>query len=270
MMQASDLTMKAVAQKQIDEPVEPGKPIEKKGSFGWIQWSCSCCRRMNPIRKPVYIGWHAELLADGQLLASAQSSNDARIAKAVEELKANPPPEKPTTNRIPLASPNKPFTSSNRQWGPEQATGKPDTLTAGDIPTAWASLQPDAGAEWLEVSFPNPVEIAEIRIRETYNPGAISKVSAFLDSQKEQILWSGRAKPAPAPHELSIVPREKTISNRVKIHLDTRRVKGWNEIDAVELVGTDGTRQWASKATASSTFAESTPPRNAALPPTAR
>jgi hypothetical protein len=33
-------------------------------------------------------------------------------------------------------------------------------------------------------------------------------------------------------------------------------VPGWNEIDAVELIGRDGSHQWAKQASASSTYAE--------------
>ena len=39
----------------------------------------------------------------------------------------------------------------------------------------------------------------------------------------------------------------------VRIVLDTTRSPGWNEIDAVELVGPQG-RAWASEARASSTY----------------
>ena len=42
----------------------------------------------------------------------------------------------------------------------------------------------------------------------------------------------------------------------VRVYLDTQRVPGWNEIDAVELVGRDGSRQWAAHARASSSFAD--------------
>jgi hypothetical protein len=42
----------------------------------------------------------------------------------------------------------------------------------------------------------------------------------------------------------------------VRVYLDTAKVPGWNEIDAVELIGRDGTRQWAVSATASSTYAQ--------------
>ena len=44
----------------------------------------------------------------------------------------------------------------------------------------------------------------------------------------------------------------------MKIYLDTKRVNGWNEIDAVELVGKDGSKQWAVNASASSTYASKT------------
>ena len=40
----------------------------------------------------------------------------------------------------------------------------------------------------------------------------------------------------------------------VKVYLDTTRVPGWNEIDAVELIGRDGSRQWASTSSASSSY----------------
>ena len=35
---------------------------------------------------------------------------------------------------------------ARRPWGPEQAAGKPDTVEAGDGPTAWAALLPDAAS----------------------------------------------------------------------------------------------------------------------------
>jgi hypothetical protein len=146
--------------------------------------------------------------------------------------------------------------SSKRAWGPEQATGAPDTATAGDFQTAWASLLPDGGPEWLQVEFPKPVVLGEVRIRETFNPGAISKITAFLNNQEEVLLWQGESNAPPAPSDMVVKPDSRVLSNRIKVYLDTTRVQGWNEIDAVELVGEDGSRQWASSATASSTYAE--------------
>jgi hypothetical protein len=50
------------------------------------------------------------------------------------------------------------------------------------------------------------------------------------------------------------------VAQRVTVYLDTTRVTGWNEIDAVELVSRDGSRQWAKSASASSYYGER--PRN--------
>jgi hypothetical protein len=145
--------------------------------------------------------------------------------------------------------------AGTRAWGPEQATGAPDTDRAGDIPTAWASLEPDGGIEWLQVEFDQAVTIAEVRIRETFNPGAVSKVTAILQGGREHVLWEGVDHTAGAPADFTVKAGDEVVSRSVKVYLDTARVQGWNEIDAVELVGKDGKRQWASRASASSTYA---------------
>src|SRR5262249_39069409 len=83
-----------------------------------------------------------------------------------------PPPTAPVPSESADAPPR-------RNWGEEQILGPPDTGSAGDMPTAWASREPDAGPEWLAAGFDTAVEIAEVRIRETFNPGAINKVTAL-------------------------------------------------------------------------------------------
>jgi hypothetical protein len=144
----------------------------------------------------------------------------------------------------------------NRNWGPEQVVGPANTDRAGDIPTAWASLDPDGGEEWLHVDYDRAVDISEIRIRETFNPGAISKVAALLANGQEVTIWQGTEPPAEAPVDTAFAPPSRVQAGSIKIYLDTRRVAGWNEIDAVELIGRDGSRQWGTSARASSTYAE--------------
>lgn len=151
---------------------------------------------------------------------------------------------------------NDPGQPLRRAWGEEQATGPPDTFRAGDITTAWASRLPDGGEEWLNLEYSNQVYLAEVRVRETYNPGAISKVAAVLPNGQEQVIWEGITEAGEAPVEKVFPVSGNIYAKGVKVYLDTRRVPGWNEIDAVELVGRDGTRQWASHATASSSFAD--------------
>ena len=149
-----------------------------------------------------------------------------------------------STNSVPL-----------RGWGPEQAVGPPNTQRAGDIQTAWASREPDGGSEWLWLQFPSATDLAEVRIRETYNPGAITQVTAMVDGQ-QIVLWEGKSNIGEAPRDFVVPVTGDIRAQSVVVHLDTSLVPGWNEIDAVELVGRDGSRQWASSANASTTYAE--------------
>lgn len=141
-------------------------------------------------------------------------------------------------------------------WSPGQAAGAPNTKEAGDFTTAWASQIADGGVEWLQLKYPNSVEISEINIHETYNPGALSKVTALLPDGREQIIWEGVEPVEPGAVERSIPVPPGIRSDQIKVYLDTGRVPGWNEIDAVELVGRNGTRQWATESTASSYFGQ--------------
>ncbi|MFN0126691.1 MAG: hypothetical protein ACKV19_08405 [Verrucomicrobiales bacterium] len=141
-------------------------------------------------------------------------------------------------------------------WSPGQVAGAPDTEGHGDFRTAWASQDPDGGSEWLQVGFERAVEVSEIVIHETFNPGALAKVSALLPDGSYKTLWEGTT-PAEGESVERALPLPPGItSDQIRIELDTQRVPGWNEIDAVQLVGTDGSRQWAEKATASSFYGQ--------------
>jgi hypothetical protein len=141
-------------------------------------------------------------------------------------------------------------------WSPEQALGPPDTHEADDAPTAWTPLEPDAGEEWLVVQFERPAAIAEVRVRESLNPGAVRRVSAVLeDGSSTRILWEGQDPTADAPSDFVVRVEGDVSARTLLVELDTARRPGWNAIDAVELVGRDGSRQWATEAAASSTYA---------------
>lgn len=139
-------------------------------------------------------------------------------------------------------------------WSPEQATGAPDTLEAEDAPTAWCPLEPDAGMEWLVVRFEKAVPVAELRIRESLGPGAVVRVSVIRDDGTTKPLWEGQDSTGTAPADFVVRPEVEAVAGSFVIELDTRQ-PGWSAIDAVELVGTDGSRQWASEAAASSSYA---------------
>lgn len=145
-----------------------------------------------------------------------------------------------------------------RAWGPEQATGAPNTEGPGDLQTAWASRTEDSGDEWLQLEYVDAVEPAKLRVFETFNPGAVVKIASVEDSGNEDVLWQGadplRNGSASGVAEFAL--RSASSTNRIKLYLASGEVTGWNEIDAVELIAKDGTRQWAHVASASSTYAE--------------
>ena len=170
-----------------------------------------------------------------------------RLQKSQEEMAARLPPPPPAA--VPAGT---------RPWGPEQATGKPDTRGYGDLPTAWATQNPDGGEEWLELSFAESKPVQKIRIYCTYNPGAIRKVAVFCPHGKEIQFWEGQQ---PGQDQMDVFevsnPGGPVLSKKIKLYLDTKRKSGWNEVDAVELVSTDGVSQWAQEAKASSFYGES-------------
>lgn len=81
------------------------------------------------------------------------------------------------------------------------------------------------------------------------------EVHAFDTSGRQHLLWKG-TDPTSTPGVFA-VPMGPTSYplRRVRIVLDTRVRAGWNEIDAVQLVGPDGSA-WAATATASSYYGE--------------
>lgn len=95
---------------------------------------------------------------------------------------------------------------------------------------------------------------------ETYHPGAVDRVTAYAGGEEVDV-WAGR--------DPTDVGRDKGVSvigfklqvrtDRVRVHLDSPRVPGWNEIDAVGLLDQTGQVHWARAATAGSTYGVATP-----------
>ena len=155
-------------------------------------------------------------------------------------------------------------------WDHAQATGAPDTREAGDLPTAWAPKERQSGEQWLSLGYQMPVEISEINIHESYNSGAVSRVVVLLPDGSEKTLWSGVARVGARDEilETSLPVPPGITGSQIKIYLDTDRVQSWPEIDAVELVGANGIRQWASTSQASSSYSENySPPANSGVSP---
>ncbi len=123
-------------------------------------------------------------------------------------------------------------------WSPNRATGAPEIGTCADDPRAWTSARGN-GVEWLELAYAEPVYAIEVSIHQSYGPGAISRVT-LIDAEGEGlVVWEGTDNTEPCPAVLTVrVPTLPGPVATVRIDLDESRTGTWDEIDAVELVGT--------------------------------
>jgi hypothetical protein len=130
------------------------------------------------------------------------------------------------------------------EWSADQAIGKPDSPGCGDYQFAWASAASDS-VDTLTVRFAELVYPLEINIFQSFNPDQISKVEV-QDPENQGYYTVLQKNPVqisrPCPYELSIIVEEiNFLVNTVRITVDQSQLGlGWNEIDAVQLIGEPG------------------------------
>ena len=118
-------------------------------------------------------------------------------------------------------------------WSASQAAGEPDA-PEGDSRTAWAAKDADGGPEWLRLKFPAAVRVAKIRVHENLTPGGVVAIDVVgLDGVRRRA-WEGEDGGAGAWFEADL---QGFVGREIVIVLDTRKHAGWEEIDAVELIG---------------------------------
>jgi hypothetical protein len=144
-------------------------------------------------------------------------------------------------------------------WNAMQASGAPNSVGCGDIATAWAS-ESSTGQDQLTLMYDLPVVPTEISVYQTYNPGAITGIELILADGSGTVALPDSADPGtgcPGVWHVA-VPEAIAPVNGVIITLDQTITGSWNEIDAVELIGSISVDQdvklWASSASATSQY----------------
>jgi hypothetical protein len=122
-------------------------------------------------------------------------------------------------------------------WSAMQATGAPNVDHYGDDGKAWAPKTPDGGIEWLDLKYAKPVNATEVRIRESCGSGTVIQLELFDEQGVPHKVWHGTDPTQDLNYFVLKVPQSNYKTSRVKITLATNTVPGWNEIDAVQLVG---------------------------------
>ena len=124
-------------------------------------------------------------------------------------------------------------------YSANQVTGPPNVDTYSDNGAAWAPKTADGGIEWVDLKYPRPVHASEIRVRESCGSGAVVKIEIFDEQNTAHAVWQGNDPTKELNYLIATFPKTTFKTARVKITLATNVVPGWNEIDAVQLVGTD-------------------------------
>jgi len=133
--------------------------------------------------------------------------------------------------------------SSESAGGPEQIVGSANStceITGGYTwdGDAWRPGAEDSGPEWIEVSYATPVYPFSIEIHESLNPGAVTGIFVRNPDGALREVWSGKDPNRDCPDILKVnFPSLSFATNTIRLELDTSLIPGWNQIDAVKLIG---------------------------------
>lgn len=141
-------------------------------------------------------------------------------------------------------------------WHAEQAIGAANAADPSrDSREAWAAASADGSREWIELGYEPAMRAHEVRVHEVCTAGGLVRVTLIDESGGAHVVWEGSDSLA-RPDVLSIpFPLTAYGVRGVRLEIDTSRRSGWEEIDAVQLVGPDG-ELWATTATASSNYGQ--------------
>jgi hypothetical protein len=177
----------------------------------------------------------------GSADAAASAETTAKMAAAEWALKQDDIKRDPNGEWAIQATASSSYNDAlgTAQWSSNQATGAPDVDKYGDDGHAWTSKTPDGGIEWLDLKYPKPVYATEVRVRESCGSGAVIKVEVYDEKGGAHAVWQGNDPTTELNYLMVKFPKTTFKTDRVKVTLATNVVPGWNEIDAVQLVGTD-------------------------------
>ena len=127
-----------------------------------------------------------------------------------------------------------------------QVLGPPSVMKDfGRTPCAWSPGEPQSDEEqWIAVSFTRAMTVQQVIVAEVNNPGAIVKVIAYdTKGQAHELYTNDDPKPVVDIGRIFTVKLDKPTSYRVKsieLRLNTGKVFGWNQIDAIGITGMAG------------------------------
>ena len=125
---------------------------------------------------------------------------------------------------------------SNNEWSALQATGAPNVHGCSDDGSAWAADSPYT-VEWLELGFREAMMPVGLRIYENYGASAIVSIEVKDEQGVYHAVYTSTPAHLSCP-SIRTIPVTLTVKvSAVRLNLDQRVLRDWNEIDAVGLLG---------------------------------
>jgi hypothetical protein len=125
-------------------------------------------------------------------------------------------------------------------WSAREMIGAPNVHPkCGDIRGAWAPTGSATTAQ-LELRFATPVYATQLNVYETNVPGSITRVEFISADGTDGIGQNFVVSTPNCPNIFTVNTSTRFLTNRVRLTVDTSR-GGYEEIDAVELVGVTST-----------------------------
>ncbi|MDJ1470898.1 OmpA family protein [Cytophagaceae bacterium DM2B3-1] len=126
-----------------------------------------------------------------------------------------------------------------KQYGAQQILGKPSKLpNFGNSACAWSpSTEGNITEEWIKVGYNKPMKVKQIAVAENYNAGSITRIYGYDSNDKEYLLYTNTKDTLPVVGRMSNIFIKETpfMVTSLKIMLNTSRIPGWNQIDAVAI-----------------------------------
>jgi outer membrane protein OmpA-like peptidoglycan-associated protein len=123
------------------------------------------------------------------------------------------------------------------QYSANQALGKPNVLPAGgQNPSAWTPDKPKR-AEFIKLGYTTPIQIQQVAIAESYNPGALYKVYIYDEKGVEHLVdtFNPQALPIVARMRNVFFPKTTFKVSAVKLEFDGKAMPDYFSIDAVAI-----------------------------------
>ena len=124
------------------------------------------------------------------------------------------------------------------QYKANQVLGSPSCeINSGSSPAAWSTAFENQGkAEYIEVSFDNPMKIQQVLIHENFNAGSITDISVRdMNSQLHSIYKKDSVSLVAANGRLLqvFIPQTSYEVQTVRITMNCELVTGFKQIDAI-------------------------------------